>query len=404
MASTTLFTLHTPVPAGNEVFDLSAVRRYIDDTLPGVPGAILEEFGRVHEEDGGRFDMGALAIRLSSVTNGVSRRHEEVATKDWSHLIGGPASSVTNGVHPQTWVGRGIDRLYRGALGPAWHERLVTPAAWEAVTSLPDEDVWDAHNEQKELMMRRLRNRILNQFARHGAGPDELRTVDDRLPAKRLTMVFGRRFAMYKRAGLLFSDPGRITALLTNPDRPVQVIFTGKAHPADREGQGLIRWVWQLASSPELHGHVHFIEDYDIQVARWLVAGADVWLNNPKPPLEASGTSGMKAALNGGLNVSVLDGWWREACDHGVNGWGFNENSSSDMDDAATLYDLLESEVVPRFYDRDEAGLPHAWVRMMKQSMATITPRFSTQRMVKDYADLAYFPLSRAGRRGGREA
>ncbi len=389
----TLFTLHTPVPAGNEVFDLAMVERYLNGHLEHVPETTLAEFGRAHEHDHGRFDLGALAIKLSTITNGVSARHGEVVGSTWSHLIGGPAHSVTNGVHTQTWVGRSVSRLYAKALGENWTRYLAEPGPWDAVRDLDDEEVWNAHETQKELLLRRLRERLREQQARHGAGPAELRKIEDRLPANRLTMVFGRRFATYKRAGLLFSDPGRVRALLTNPERPVQVIFTGKAHPADREGQGLIRWVSELSRSSELVGHVYFIEDYDMQVARWLVGGADVWLNNPRPPLEASGTSGMKAALNGGLNLSVLDGWWLEGY-NGANGWGYGDEAQSDASDAGTLYHLLESEVVPAFFDRDEAGIPVRWVGMMKEAMATITPAFSTQRMVKEYAETAYLPLA----------
>ncbi len=389
----TAFTLHTPVPAGNEAFDLGLVRRYIDDTLPGISEDMLGDFGRSRQDDG-KFDMGALAIRLSSITNGVSRRHGEVVTHDWSQLIGGPSEYVTNGVHTQTWTGRTIWRLFDKYVGEDWTDKLITPEAWETVRDIPNKDLWDAHVGQKELLLRRIRGRIREQLARHGADPDHLRRIDDQLPAERLTIVFARRFATYKRAGLLFSDPGRIRHILTNADRPVQIIFSGKAHPADREGQGLIRWVVEMAKSHELGGHIFFLEDYDMQLGRWLVGGADVWLNNPRPPMEASGTSGMKSAINGGLNLSVLDGWWEEAYD-GTNGWGFGDVHQSDPDAAATLYHLLESEVVPLFYDRDEDGVPQGWVEMMKNAIVGVTPQFSTHRMVAEYAEKAYLPLGR---------
>ncbi len=388
----TLFTLHTPVPAGNEVFDLALAERYVNGTLPGIPEESLADFGRAREGEEGSFDMGALAIRLSSITNGVSQRHGEVVTHSWAHLIGKDAESVTNGVHTPTWVGRSIARLFEKAVGPGWVDRLTEPEAWQAILDLPDEDVWTAHQSQKELLLRRLRGRLREQWARHGASPDLLRQVDHQLPSDRLTMVFARRFATYKRAGLLFSDPGRARALLTNPDRPAQVIFTGKAHPADREGQGLIRWVAELARSGEFGGHVFFIEDYDMQLGAWLVAGADLWLNNPRPPMEASGTSGMKAALNGGLNLSVLDGWWLEG-HTGDEGWGYGRDPDSDAADAGTLHHLLEAEVLPAYYDRDEDGLPRRWIRMMKQAIASVTPAFSAHRMVSEYYEKAYRPL-----------
>ncbi len=392
----TLFTLHTPVPAGNEVFDLSLAERYVDGRLPGVPEETLAEFGLAREEAHGRFDMGALAIRLSSMTNGVSQRHGEIVTESWSHLIGGDARAITNGVHAPTWVGRAISRLYTQAIGADWWRYLTEPEAWATVRDLPDADVWDAHNRQKEILLRRLRGRLMEQRARHGAGPDELRQIDHQLPADRLTLVFARRFATYKRAGLLFSDPGRAHHILTDPDRPVQVIFTGKAHPADREGQAIIRWISELAASAEYRGHVFFIEDYDMQIGGWLVSGADAWLNNPRPPQEASGTSGMKAAANGVLNLSVLDGWWPEGWDgENGNGWGLWGEMHGDAQDAQQLYHLLETDVVPAFYERDEDGLPTRWIAMMKEAMATITPAFSTHRMVKEYFEEAYLPLGR---------
>ena len=388
----TLFTLHTPVAAGNEVFDGGLVEHHLSGALEGIPDSSLRELGTAPKQDDGRFDLGALAIRLSSMTNGVSKRHGEVVSDSWARLIGGPAHSVTNGAHPQSWVGSGVARLYASALGENWPDRLTGVEAEAAIRDLDDGDVWSAHQSQKELLLRRLRGRLLEQFARHGASPDDLRSIDDQLPASRLTIVFGRRFTSYKRAGLLLSDPGRARALLTNPERPVQVLFTGKAHPADREGQGLIRWVSELSKSPELVGHIYYIEDYDMQLGRWLVGGSDVWLNNPRPPLEASGTSGMKAAMNGVLNLSVLDGWWLEGS-NGTNGWGFGADPGSDADDAAMLYHLLESQVVSLFYERASDGIPHGWVTMMKDAMATVTGPFSTQRMVRDYTETAYLRL-----------
>jgi starch phosphorylase len=215
------------------------------------------------------------------------------------------------------------------------------------------------------------------------------------LPSDRLTIVFARRFATYKRAALIFSDPARIAAILHDPAQPVQIVFAGKAHPADREGQGLVRWVVEMSHSPGLEGHVFFVEDYDMRLAATLVTGADVWLNNPRPPKEASGTSGMKAAANGGLNLSVLDGWWLEGFD-GSNGWGFGADPTSDVEDAGMLYHLLETEVVPRFYGRDADGVPRDWVGMMKRSMTTVLSRFTARRMVADYTDRLYLPGRRS--------
>lgn len=390
VSANTLFTLHTPVPAGNETFDVSTATSYLEGSIDGIDDATLVRLGA--SKDGSVFDLGALAIRLSAETNGVSSRHAEVVTEDWGDLIGGTALGITNGVHPQTWVGRNMERLFREAVGVDWIDRVTEPEVWKALLDLDAEDLWRAHEAQKGLMLRRLRGRLREQFARHGNSPDRLRWVDDQLPANRLTLVFARRFATYKRAGLLFSDPSRITSILTNPDRPVQVVFSGKAHPADHDGRGLVKWVVEMTQSPALEGHVFFIEDYDMQLGKTLVTGADVWLNTPRPPKEASGTSGMKAAANGGVNLSVLDGWWVEGFD-GANGWGFGRHHESDAADAGTLFHLLESEVVPRYYERDERGLPTAWIETMKRSMLTAMTGFTSQRMVVDYAEKAYLPL-----------
>jgi starch phosphorylase len=245
-------------------------------------------------------------------------------------------------------------------------------------------------------MLRRLRARLREEFARHGHSPDRLRWIDDQLPPGRLTIVFARRFATYKRAGLVFSDPDRITSILTDVKRPIQLIFSGKAHPADREGQGLVQRVVGMSQRPELEGHVYFIEDYDMQLGRTLVSGADVWLNNPTPPKEASGTSGMKAAANGAINLSVLDGWWLEGY-NGRNGWGWGQVHENDEGDAARLYELLENEVAPLFYERDGRGIPAGWVQMMKESMVTAMSGFTSHRQVVDYTEKAYLPLRSGG-------
>lgn len=395
VSATTLFTLHTPVPAGNEVFDIELAKHYLHGMLPGIDDTVLTSMSQANEHDHSHFDMGALAIRLSSKTNGVSQRHAKVATGDWEHLIGGPAIGITNGVHPQTWIGRNLSRLLQTAVGADWSERILDHEAWTAIHDIAPAELWQVHETQKEIMLRQLRARLREQWARHGHSPAKLRWIDDQLPADRLTIVFARRFATYKRAGLLFSDPARVRALLTNPERPVQLVFAGKAHPADRDGQGLIRWVVEMSKGTELEGHIFFIEDYDMALGYALVAGADVWLNTPRPPAEASGTSGMKAAANGALNLSVLDGWWAEGFT-GKNGWGFSEHSNSDAEDSGILYHLIESEVAPLFFDRDKDGVPLGWVEMMKDSMVNAITRFSTQRMLVDYTEQAYVPLGQA--------
>jgi starch phosphorylase len=394
VADRTLFTLHTPVPAGNETFDPSMVANALSGTIDGIDTDTQLALARGRGDDGGIFDMGALAIRLSDRTNGVSIRHADVVSQDWGSLIGGPALAVTNGIHPATWLGHGIRRLLNDGVGLDWFDRIHEPETWEAIRSIDDGKVWRAHAAQRELMTRRLRKRLREEYARHGQGPSQLRWLDDQLPSDRLTIAFARRFTSYKRAGILFTDPARLEAIVKNPDRPAQLVFAGKAHPADREGQALIKSVFELSQSDAFRGHLFFIEDYNLRLGRTLVTGADVWLNTPRPPREASGTSGMKAAANGALNLSVLDGWWVEGYD-GTNGWGFGEESITDEADAEMLYQLLESEVVPAYYDRDELGLPRSWISMMKASMITGLSQFSTHRMLIDYAEKAYLPLGR---------
>jgi glycogen phosphorylase len=388
VAERSVFTLHTPVPAGNEVFDLDLALRYLTSAFPGFDAASLTALSKSERDD--IFDLGALAIRLTRSTNGVSRRHGEVATRDWEPIIGGPADSVTNGVHLPTWVGRSVARRYEHALGSDWADAAMDPDRWaDAVRSIPDAELWDAHTAQKQLMLRHLRTRLREQYARHGESPDELRNTSQLLPPHRLTIGFARRFALYKRAGLLLTDLDRLESILTNPDRPVQLVFAGKAHPADTGGKEVIARLWDMAHSPQFEGHVFIVEDYDIGLGRHLVGGADVWLNTPRPPMEASGTSGMKSAANGGLNLSVADGWWLEGASP-ESGWIFGDNHVSDDADAHALYGLLEDQVVPLFYDLDDRGLPAQWITMMREAMAQIAPAFSARRMVSEYAELLY--------------
>ncbi|MBM3694497.1 MAG: glycosyltransferase family 1 protein [Actinobacteria bacterium] len=382
----TLFTLHTPLPAGNETFDLGLVQHYLADRLHGIDAAVLADLG----DNGhpGVFDMGSLAIRLAAVTNGVSQRHGEVVTRDWQHLIGRPAEAVTNGVHLPTWVGGVIERRFAKVLGQDWAQHTLEPAAWDALRAIPDKELWEAHQAQKQRLLRQVRSRLREQEARHGEAPDELRRVGALFDLDYVTLVFARRFAAYKRVGLLLTDVDRLRGLLAHPERPVQIVFGGKAHPADREGQDLIRRVVQMAKDPRFEGHIAYVEDYDMELARYLLAGADVWVNMPRPPMEASGTSGMKAAINGAPNLSVLDGWWLEGF-QGNNGWGFGETTQGDQADAAALYDLIEHRVVPLYYDRDAEGIPRGWVAMMKEAMIAAVP-FSATRMVAEYMERLY--------------
>ncbi len=401
-----VFTTHTPVPAGNEQYDRELVRRYLESLCQriGIPTEFALEYGNAGGGDT-NFNLTALALRTASFANGVSRLNAEVASRMWRPLF--PQTPVeeqvirpiTNGVHPQTWVGPEIADLFQRYVGRDWPTQLLQPQAWERVETIPDDELWAAHTEQSERLGRFLRHRLLEQFARHGASPDELRGVEQLFQADSLTLGFARRFATYKRASLIFSDLDRLRALLADPLRPVQILFAGKAHPADQPGQELIRKIFKMSQEESFRGRVFFVEDYDMRVASMLVQGVDVWLNTPRRPMEASGTSGMKAAMNGALNVSVLDGWWPEAYD-GKNGWEIGDGevalteAQQDLEDAESLYRTLEQGVIPAYYERDAAGLPRQWLARMKRSIATVTPHFSSTRMVADYATQAYLPAS----------
>jgi len=400
VAGNTVFTTHTPVPAGNETFELGLVRRYLEPMVKEV-ACDPEELLSLGAQNG-QFNLTALSIRLSTSVNGVSRLHGEVASNMWRHLWpGSPASpigSITNGVHTPSWVGPEMRALYAHHLSPQWEEHLVDGDFWQRVSDLPDADLWAAHRTQKERLIRFVRERVRVQAARHGLAPDDLRRVDGLLDPHALTVGFARRFATYKRAVLILQDLERLKALLSVPGRPMQILYAGKAHPADREGQEVIRRLFLLTQG-EFRGKMVFLEDYDIEIGRMLVQGCDVWLNTPRLLHEASGTSGQKAPINGGVNVSVLDGWWAEGY-RGDNGWPIGnghmveDSELQDRLDAESLYHVLEAEVLPRFFERGPDGVPHAWVGVMKASIASIVPAFSACRMVRDYAERLYLPAA----------
>ena len=403
LAKNAVFTTHTPVPAGNERFDRELVRRYLVPWTHDVgcdPEAAL-----ALGADNGHFNLTVLAIRLSSSVNGVSRLHGQVSSAMWRHLWPdkpeSPVSYITNGVHTESWIGPEMRSLYAHHLDPAWEQRLLDAEMWARVEAVPDADLWAAHRSQKERLIRFVRERVRSQGARHGLSPDELRGVEGLLDPRALTIGFARRFATYKRAVLVLSDLDRLRKLVAAEGRPVQMIFAGKAHPADREGQDLIRQLFLLTQG-EFRGKLVFLEDYDMEVGRMMVQGCDVWLNTPRRPQEASGTSGQKCPINGGINLSILDGWWAEAY-RGDNGWAIGsetaaETEEEDREDAASLYRLLEEEVVPLFFDRAEDGLRRRWIQAMKNSIVSVVPQFSAHRMVRDYVEKVYLPA--AARRG----
>ena len=400
VARNAVFTTHTPVPAGNEAFERDLVKHHLEPWVREV-GCTPEEVLALGSENGS-FNLTVLAIRLSRSTNGVSKLHGQVSSAMWRHLWPDgpdePVGSVTNGVHTGTWVGQEMRGLYTRYLGADWEDHLLDPEVWKKIYAVPDAELMAAHRAQKERLIRFVRERVRVQSARHGLGPDELRTVEGLLDPDALTIGFARRFATYKRAVLLVSDMDRLRAILATPDRPVQFLFAGKAHPADRAGQDLIRRLFQLTQG-ELRGRFVFLEDYDMEMGRMLVQGCDVWLNTPRRPQEASGTSGQKAPINGGVNLSIPDGWWAEG-QRGDNGWSIGDGSvlpevdAQDEADAGALYDLLEREVMPSFYERNGDGLPGRWMALMKASIESIVPAFSAHRMVRDYVERVYLPAA----------
>jgi glycogen phosphorylase len=394
-----VFTTHTPVPAGNEAFEVPLVRRFLGPWTQEV-GVDAEAALNLGAENG-NFNLTVLAIRLSSSTNAVSRLHARVSSDMWRHLWPGapesPVIPITNGVHTESWVGPEMRSLYTHHLHPQWEEHLLEEEMWKRVADIPDAELWAAHRSQKERLIRFVRERVRAQNARHGRSPDEMRELESLFDPRALTIGFARRFATYKRAHLVLQDLERVRAMLGDKERPVQMLFAGKAHPADRAGQEVIRKLFQLTQE-EFRGTVVFLEDYDMEVGRMMVQGCDVWLNTPRRPQEASGTSGMKSPINGGVNVSVLDGWWAEGC-RDDNGWGFGDTvagspEDQDREDAAALYRILEDQVIPAYFEREGDGLRHAWIRRMKASIATIGPQFSAQRMVRDYVEAVYLPAA----------
>ncbi len=404
VARTTAFTTHTPVPAGNEQFDAPLASRHLEPwaELLGVPVDRLLALGNAdHGEPSQPFNLTALGLRTSTFANGVSRLNAEVVDGMWRHLLaqasGGDRkiAGITNGIHVPTWLGIELKGVLDEHLGNGW---LAGEGAWDGLDEVPDRDLWEAHRAQKARLIRFVRARIHQQMARNGRPPSELRRVQQMVDPDALTIGFARRFATYKRAGLIFHDLHRLRRLVARPGRPLQIVLAGKAHPADRPAQDLIRHIFQLSQERSLWGRVIFLEDYDMRVGRMLVQGVDVWLNTPLRPMEASGTSGQKAAMNGVLNLSIPDGWWPEG-ETGDNGWTIDavddgaEEHERDLGDALALYQTLEDEVVPAYYERDDAGLPARWVAMMKRSIATVGPRFSSDRMVREYVERAYLPL-----------
>ncbi len=399
-----VFTIHTPVSAGNERFDGELVRRVAGPLLDagGVPVDKVLELGLGTDGDPTQFDMTAFSLRLTNGANAVSKLHAVTANETWKDVIDHEILAITNGVHPPTWVGSPVEELFSRHLDAdlsALDAGSGQDQFWERLDRIPRGDLWEAHLRQKRELAIFVHGRLRSQFARHGEAPSILAEAGTALDPAIMTIGFARRFATYKRAALLFTDMDRLARLLWDPDRPLQIIFAGKAHPADRPGQGVIQEIFQRSRSSQLRGRVFILEDYDMRVARFIVQGVDAWLNNPRRPLEASGTSGMKAAQNGVPNISVLDGWWDEGYE-GDNGWAIGgreqspDEAAQDWADAQDLYRLLEEELIPGYYDREATGVPTRWTNVMRRSMASALWRFSTTRMLQDYTERLYLPAA----------
>jgi starch phosphorylase len=402
------FTTHTPVAAGHDVFhDDLFTACFGEFALElGVPLERLAELGRAPGANGG-FDMTRLALNGARRVNGVSRIHgavsAELVADHWREVAPAenPVGYVTNGVHVPTFLAQTWCKFFDNELGTDWRERLSDEPYWRGLERISDEAWWATAQNAKSRMLAGVRERLEREYARKGGSSAQLRHVTRLLDPERpnvLTLGFARRFATYKRAALLLRDRARLVRLIDGGERPVMFLFAGKAHPADGPGQAVLREIKQLMLSPEFAGNVVFLEDYDMQLARWLVSGVDVWLNNPVAPLEASGTSGIKAAINGRLNLSILDGWWAEGFD-GTNGWGIPPAQVQDGDrrdalDADSILDTLEEDVVPLYYNRGGSGCPHEWVRRCKRAQMTVIPRFNMRRVVSDYAAGIYRPAA----------
>jgi starch phosphorylase len=405
----TVFTTHTPVPAGHDAFPFHLVEEYLGHFWQdmGIDRERFMELGR-HED---RFNMTVLALRLAGKTNGVSQLHGEVSRKMWQSVWPDrsaedvPIAGITNGVHVPSWISTELKGLYAEYLGEDWALNYDDPGIWDRLEEMPDERLWAVHQLLKGKLLAFVDKRTRERWRRGGMEPSQVLASGALFDPEALTIGFARRFATYKRATLIFRDVRRLNRILHAERRPVQIVFAGKAHPADGGGKKLIQQVHQYAQEPEFGGRIAFLEDYDLHMARFLVQGVDVWLNSPRRPNEASGTSGMKAAMNGVPNLSVLDGWWPEAYEPGQdgeppNGWAFGEVQYDDWEtqdelDSQALYRILEEQVVPLFYDRDAADVPRGWVKVMKAAIRSSVAPFSMRRMLKEYVEQMYLPAMR---------
>jgi starch phosphorylase len=400
MRQSSIFTTHTPVPAGTDVYPFQLMERYFAAYCQrlGTDRDTFFQLGINPQDAGAGFNMTVFALRMAQFSNAVSRRHGEVARRMWADLWpdrkegDAPIVSITNGVHLAAWIEPlRLQPLLNRTLGSAWLSDQDRPETWEAMEEIPDDELWHLHQDLKVELITQIDERVRERWQKDRVAAANVVALGALLDPEVLTLGFARRFTAYKRPDLILSDLERLKRLLTDPWHPVQIIFAGKAHPADVEGKRLIQKVFRLAQDPEFGGRIAFVENYDQQLAEYMVHGVDVWLNNPVPPLEASGTSGMKASVNGVPNLSILDGWWIEGY-NGSNGWAFGGQVQGDRTQADTeaLYRLLEEEIIPLFYQRSDDGVPHGFVHVMKAAIKSVAPQFSARRMAKEYATRFY--------------
>jgi starch phosphorylase len=402
---TTMFTTHTPVPAGHDAFPFNLVETHLAGAW-GTLGGYRDSFMALGHYDNGTgplFNMTALALRTAGSVNAVSELHGQVTREMWGPIWPDvadeqrPVRSITNGIHMPTWLSSEMTRLFDDHLPGDWRERHDDPAIWQAILEVPDEELWAARNALRNYLFAFIRERARSRWKEEHVSAARVVAAGTLLDPNALTIGFARRFTGYKRPELIFHNPERLMGILNASRRPLQIVFAGKAHPADETGKHHLQQVYRRAIDPMFGGRIAFVDDYDLHVAHFLVQGCDVWLNNPRKPLEASGTSGMKASINGVPHLSIGDGWWAEGY-NSRNGWLIEGQAASqeyeavDAADAAALYQLLENEIVPTFYDRDASGIPRRWLSYVRQAIVSVTPRFSARRMVKEYAETMYGP------------
>ena len=407
VTSQTAFTSHTPVPAGNDIFDLGLIDKYFAGMWDDF-GISRDEFMKlgmketVNLEPG--FNMGILALRIAGKRNGVSKLHgavsRELFSEVWPDIAANesPITYVTNGIHTCSWLAPNLKELYNQYLIPYWQDNIQDDNIWKKINTIPDEKLWNEHLKRKEKLMNLIKKNVTERYKRSGYSYEDINEVVNKLNPNALTIGFARRFATYKRATLLFRDIERLTQLLNQENRPVQLVFAGKAHPADVEGQNLIKQIHEISLMPQFKGKIFILENYNIGMARYLVSGVDVWLNNPRRPMEASGTSGEKASVNGVVNFSVLDGWWAEGYDT-TNGWSIGTETEydsyeiQDNSDSDSIYSTLENKIIPTYYKQNDKGYSKDWVKYMKNSIITTGGKYSTSRMLVDYMERIYMPL-----------